>query len=106
MRAGAVLEEPFCLFIDSNSQMVVADFHRVLEPTVCFFVEEATCWKLAGRSYSVYSAYMMGKPIRAQGAFTIRDMELVDQILQMFYDALKMDGFDLAGLFAQQTPGV
>ena len=106
LRAGAAVEEAFSLFIDSHEHLVVADFHRVLDPTICFVLDNLTAWKLAARSYSVYSAFAMGLPLRAEGDFAIRDMELMDEILKLLYDILMEEGHDLAALFTEQIAGV
>lgn len=120
LRAGSAVEESFCLFIDSKDQIVVADFHRVAEPTVRFFIDEDTAWKLAARNLSVYSAFSTSLPLRAdgdaktiqplafrvEGEFAMRDMELMDEILQLFYDVLREEGHNLAEVVARQLAGV
>lgn len=105
LKPGAVQEEPFTLFIDSQEQMVVGDYHRVADPTVRFIIESEVCWRLAARSDSVYSAYMKGLDMRAEGDFTIRDMELVDEILRQLYDLLIEEGHDVARLFTEKIAG-
>lgn len=105
LKPGAVQEEPFTLFIDSHEQMIVGDYHRVASPTVRFIIESGVCWRLAARSDSVYSAYMKGLDMRAEGDFTIRDMELVDEILKQLYDLLVQEGHDVARLFSEQIAG-
>ncbi len=106
IKSGGAVEEAFCLFIDPRDQLVVADFHRVAEPTVRFFIDEDTAWKLAARSHSVYSAFAMSLPMRTEGDWAMRDMELMDEILKLFYDVLREDGHDLAELVEQQLAGV
>ena len=96
---GAVEEETFSLYMDpTNNQILISDSWKVGSHTVIFYMEENTCWALASRTESVYSAYMKDLPIHVAGKYVIRDMELIDEILQNFYDLMSESGHDLAAL--------
>ena len=100
LRDGAVAEETFSLYYEPTTDTIqVTDTWRVPAHTVTFFVEEGTCWAIAARRETVYTAYQRGMPLRVQGDFKIRDMELIDEIMNSFYQTLKDQGKDMAALF-------
>lgn len=99
LKEGAVQEESFSLYLDPlTNQIQVTDPWRIPDHTVTFLVEENTCWMLASRKETVYTAYQKGLPMRVKGDFIIRDMELVDEILDLFYRTLQDQNMDLAQL--------
>lgn len=99
LRPGAVSEETFAM-VSEEGILRVTDLELVPKPTVTFYVEVDTCWKLAARRETVYTAYIKGLPLRVKGHFIIRDMELIDEILNTFYELMREEGKDLAKLFA------
>jgi len=102
LKVGAIEEESFTIYMNpSTNSLAVTDSELIPSPTATFLVEEEVCWQLAARTESVYSAYIKGYPLRVVGEFKIRDMELVDEILDSFYEIMKADGKDIAELFAR-----
>lgn len=96
---GAVAEDAFSLYIDPTTDAIeITDSWKVGEHTITFYIEENTCWALAARTESVYSAFMKGLPIQPVGGYAIRDMELLDELLQRFYEMMMEGGHDLASL--------
>lgn len=99
LKEGAVAAESFSLYLDpTENQMRVSDSWQVGQHTVIFYIEEYVCWALASRAETVYSAYMKGLQIRVAGDYALRDMELVDEILQRFYEMTTEAGHDIASL--------
>jgi hypothetical protein len=98
---GAVGEEVFCVALDpETNQVYVADApppHS--RSTVTFLLEEHTAYMLAMRSESVYSAWLKGRPVRVHGEYVMRDIELVDEILNIYYQLMLENGHDLAAVF-------
>lgn len=101
LKPGAIQVERFAIYLDPiNNDIVITDAWRISDSTVTFFIEEHTCWALAARKETVYTAYIRNHPIRVQGTYVIRDIELIDEILDSFYNLLKSEGRDLAEVFA------
>lgn len=97
---GAVSEETFSMFMEPTSdQITVTDSWRVPSHTVILYIEEETCWALAARMETVYTAYIKGLPIRVVGDYALRDLELIDEILYRFHTMMTEAGHDLATLF-------
>ena len=100
MKPGSVSEEIFTIFMDPKANKIgITDSWRVPEHTVTFLIEENTCWSIAARKETVFTAYHKGYPLRVIGDFKLRDMELVDEILRIIFEALKAEGKDLSELF-------
>lgn len=102
LMSGAVEEEIFCVALNPvNSEIYVADQDpRVSNvSTVTFLLEEHTAYMLAMRSESVLSAWLKGFPVRVVGEYAMRDVELVDEILNTYYHLMLENGHDLATLF-------
>jgi hypothetical protein len=56
---------------------------------------------VAARTETVYTAWLKGWPIRIQGDYAVRDVELVDEILNLYYQLALEAGHDLAALFQE-----
>lgn len=100
LKEGAVLSESFSFFLDPvNDEIKIVDFWKVEKPTVIFYIEESVCWSLVTRAETVYTAYTKNLPIRVVGTGIIRDLELVDEVLNRFYEIMSESGHDLSELF-------
>ena len=93
------MEESFGILMNPQINLEVVDARTLTEPTVRFFVEEEVAWKLAARRETTYTAYIKGLALRAKGQHIIRDLELVDEILETVYTLMKEEGKDMAALF-------
>jgi hypothetical protein len=99
---GVVEEEIFCVALDpaTNVIYVADDDPRINKwSTVTILLEEHTAFMLAMRSESVFSAWLKGFPLRIQGEYVMRDVELVDEILSTYYQLMLENGHDLAAVF-------
>ncbi len=100
LKAGAVEEDAFTVFLDpQTNRLNVVEPFQVQEPTATFYIEEATAWVIAGRGETCYTAWLSGLPIYIEGEFMVRDTELVDEILALFYELSLTSGHDVAALF-------
>lgn len=100
LNPGAVLEDAFCIYLDpSTNDMQIVDPALVKNKTATVFIEEKTCWILAMRTETVLSAMFKGMKVRAVGEGAIRDIEIMDDILDVFYTLMVESGHDLVALF-------
>ena len=100
MKPGAVEEEAFCVYLDPTSgQIQIVDSFQVKDPTVTFFIEEQAAQIVAARTETVHTAWLKGWPIRIDGDYGLRDVALVDEILDLYYRLALEAGHDLAALF-------
>jgi hypothetical protein len=99
---GAVEEEIFCVALNPTTNQVYMsddDPRQKKHSTVTFLLEEHTAYMVAMRSESVFSAWLKGYPVRIHGEYAVRDVELVDEILNTYYQLMMENGHDLAALF-------
>ena len=102
LKPGAVEEEAFCVYLDPTSgQIQIVDSWQVKDPTVVFYIEQQAAQIVAARTETVYTAWLKGWPIRIQGDYAVRDVELVDEILNLYYQLALEAGHDLAALFQE-----
>ena len=100
LKSGAVQEDAFCIYLDPTSnEMHVADTWQVKNKTATIFIEERTCWVLAMRTETVLSALFKGMKVKAVGDGALRDIEVFDDILDVFYKLMVEQGHDLVALF-------
>jgi len=96
----SVEEEAFCVYLDPTSaQIQIVDSWQVKDPTVTFYIEEQAAQIVAARTETVYTAWIKGWPIRLEGDHSLRDVALVDEILNQYYRLALEAGHDLAALF-------
>ena len=94
--------ETFCVYLDPTSgQIQIVDAWQVKDPTVVFYIEQQAAQIVAARTETVYTAWLKGWPIRIQGDYEVRDVELVDEILNLYYQLALEAGHDLAALFQE-----
>jgi hypothetical protein len=102
MQEGSVSSEMFSLWLDTTGDKY--QFGTALsmmpEATTQIWVPETTFWDLAGRSDSIYTAYITGKPfvIRSAENYALRDIAHMDLILTTIHEALLNSGTNLAQL--------
>jgi len=100
LNPGAVQEDAFCIYLDpTTDDMHVADSWQVQRKTSTIFIEVKTCWILASREETVLSALFKGMKVRADGEGVLRDIEIFDEILDVFYKLMIDSGHDLVALF-------
>ena len=100
LKEGAVSAESFFLCFDPQSKVIqVTDSGQVKQPTVLIYIDEDTAWSLASRSESIYSSYMKSHHVRVVGKYMLRDIEVIDEMLEQFYQMMGAAGHDLAALF-------
>lgn len=89
--------EEFGFYIDINNwQVGVTDSYAIQEPTVRVTIDEDLMWLLAARQQNLFSAYFQNLPIDVEGAFVLRDILILDKVLELIHDCLLADGIDLA----------
>lgn len=102
LKDGAVDEQGFCIYLDpTDGEIHIVDSSQVGAPTVTFLIEERTARVVAQRVETVYTAWMKGWPVRIEGEYAIRDVELIDEILQLYYQLMLDHGHDLVTLFQE-----
>ena len=102
LKPGAVQEEAFTVFLDpATNQLNIVEPFQVREPSVTFYIWEQVAWQVAARAHTVYTAWMQGWPIYVEGEYAMRDIELVDEILAIYYELMLQSGHDLAALFRE-----
>ncbi len=102
LNEGAVEEQAFCIYLDpTDSQIHIVDPWQVSEPTVTFYIEEGAAKVVAQRVETVHTAWLKGWPVRMEGEYAIRDVALVDEILQLYYELMLENGHDLIRLFQE-----
>lgn len=100
LNPGAVEEDSFCIYLDPvSNDMHIADAWQIKNKTATIFIEEKTCWVLAMRTETVLSALFKGMKVKAVGEGAIRDIEIFDDILNVFYTLMVEEGHDLVALF-------
>ena len=102
LKPGAVEEDAFTIFLDPGTNQVnIVEPWQVREPTVTFVIWGQVAWQLAARVQTVYTAWMLGWPVYVDGEYAMRDIELVDEILTIYYELMLKSGHDLAALFRE-----
>lgn len=101
LKPGAAYASNFVVYMNSNALFEVGDGEAIPNPTVRFYIDEATCWELAARRETIYTAHSKGRPMYVDGRYALRDMELIDDMMEMIYQTLKADGLDLADLLLE-----
>lgn len=101
LKPGAATEEAFTVFLDPTTNTInIVDAWQVNTPTATFYLWDKVAWQLAARTHTVLTAWWSGMPIYVVDQKTaIRDMELVDEILSVYYELMLENGHDLAKLF-------
>ena len=54
---------------------------------------------IAGRSETCYTAWWKGMPLWTEGDSPVRDMNVIDDILELFHSLMNNAGHDVASLF-------
>ncbi|MFH1486712.1 MAG: hypothetical protein ABIH46_11630 [Chloroflexota bacterium] len=102
LKEGAVIEEPFNVYLDTSGEKYAIMLHRgvVTEPTVTVLMSEALFWDIAGRSNTVYTAFITGKPmvIQSTEGYDLRDLAHIDLILGLIHQSLLKRGIDITSL--------
>ena len=97
---AAVEEEAFVVFLDpSTNQIHVVEPHQVAAPTVVVHIHYRTAYMIAGRSETCYTAWWKGMPLWTEGDSPVRDMNVIDDILELFHSLMNNAGHDVASLF-------
>lgn len=89
--------EEIGFYVDTRTwKMGVTEAYAIPNPTVRITVDEDLMWLLAARQQNLFSAYYQNLPIDVEGKFILRDILILDKVLEMMYDCLLADGIDLA----------
>ena len=100
LNQGAVEEDAFCIYLDpTTNDMHVVDPWQVQHKTAIIYVERKTMDILAARTETVLSALLKGMMVKPTGDGAIRDIEILDEILDVFYRLMIEQGHDLIALF-------
>ena len=95
-RSSKGLGEEFGFYIDTRSWLVgVTESYAIRNPTVTITVDEDLMWLLAARQQNLFSAYFQNLPIQVEGPFVVRDILILDKMLEIINDCLLADGIDL-----------
>lgn len=96
----AVKEEAFCIFLDPVTNKInIVDPHQVTGPTVVVYIHYLTAYRIAGRSETCYTAWWKGMPIWTEGDSPVRDINVIDDILELYHTLMMNSGHDVASLF-------
>ena len=88
--------EEFGFYIDIGTWKVsITESYAITEPTVKVTIGEDLMWLVAARQQNLFSAYFQNLPIDIEGAFVLRDILILDKVLELIYDCLLADGIDL-----------
>lgn len=91
--------EEFGFYIDTGSWEVnVTESYALPEPTVRMTLDEDLMWLLASRQQNLFSAYYQSYPIDVEGGYVLRDILILDKVLELIYDCLLAEGHDLAAI--------
>jgi len=100
-RSTRGIGEEFGFYVDTkNWQVGITESYGILEPTVRITVEENLMWLLAARQQNLFSAYFQNLPIDVEGAFVLRDILILDKLLELIHDCLLAEGIDLKAILA------
>lgn len=93
--------EEFGFYIDTkNWQVGVTESYAIVEPTVRMTIDEDLMWLMASREQNLFSAYFQNLPIKVEGSFVLRDILILDKVLELIHDCLLADGIDLRQILA------
>lgn len=91
--------EEFGFYVDTkNWQVGITETYAILEPTVRVTIDEDLMWLMASREQNLFSAYFQNLPIRVEGAFVLRDILILDKVLELIHDCLLAEGVDLKAI--------
>lgn len=100
LKDGAVVEEPFSLYLDTSGEKYAIKLQpsALPAPTVQIFLSEMLFWDVAARTYTIYTAFITGKPIiiRSSEKRDLGDLAHMDKILSLIHDTLLRRGINLA----------
>lgn len=98
-RAAKGRGEEFGFYIDtSNWKVGVTESYAIVEPTVRVTIDEDLMWLTASRQQNLFSAYFQNLPIEVEGPFVLRDILILDKVLELIHDCLLADGIDLKAI--------
>lgn len=93
--------EEFGFYIDTkNWQVGVTESYAIVEPTVRVTIDEELMWLMASRQQNLFSAYFQNLPIDVEGPFVLRDILILDKVLELVHDCLLADNIDLAAILS------
>lgn len=93
--------EEFGFYIDTGTWKVgVTESYAILEPTVRVTLDEDLMWLIASRQQNLFSAYFQNLPIQVEGPFVLRDILILDKVMELIHDCLLADGIDLGTILA------
>lgn len=94
-------EEEFGLYVNTNNwEIGVTESYAITDPTVRVTIDEDLMWILASRKQNLFSAYFQDLSIAVEGPFVLRDILILDKILELIHDCLLAEGIDLAAILA------
>lgn len=102
LREGAVIEEPFNIYLDVSEPRYQIVLRRgpLDTTTVTVFISEAVFWDIAGRTKTIYTAFITGSPlvIKSTEGYDLRDLAHLDLVLSLVNQSLLKRGIDLTSL--------
>lgn len=89
--------EEFGFYVDTSTWKIgITESYAILEPTVRVTVDEGLMWLVVARQQNLFSAYFQNLPIQVEGPFVLRDILILDKVLELIHDCLLAEGVDLA----------
>ena len=96
----AVSEESFLVFMDpANNRIQIKDPKDAAQFTVEVAIEAGTALVVASRAETCYTAWLKGMPVWTEGEAPVRDINIIDEILEVYYKLMSEAGHDMANLF-------
>lgn len=100
----AVKEEAFLVYMDpANNRIQIRDPEDASQFTVEVAIEAGTALVVASRSETCYTAWLKGMPVWTEGEAPVRDINIIDEILEVYYQLMSDAGHDMASLFQGAT---
>lgn len=81
----SMLEEAFCIYLNPATNVIHITERGQVQDTFEVFVEVETAKAIAGRRVTCLTAFLEGKPLWADGNAPIRDINAIDDILELYH---------------------
>lgn len=100
--------EEFAFYIDTGTwEIGISEGHALPKPTARITLDEDLMWLLASRQIDLFTAYFaryyrQHYPVEVEGDYVLRDIKVLDKMLQLICDCLLAEGVDLAAILAPQ----
>lgn len=102
LKEGAVVEEPFALWLDMTKPKYEIALSQTEKPeaTAQMFMADRLFWDIAARTTNIVAAFMTGKQIYVMSSADqeLRDLAHMDKILELVHTSLLARGVSLAAV--------